>query len=124
MIDEFDNRNPVIKNAMKLASIFLLLGLALGLGGCTTNYGAVSIRSEPAGVQVYDMEDGYYIGVTPVRHVWKSKDATRKFMNIRMHKEGYEDFLSTFWLNLNSGTAEEAAANAQSLDVELKQSAQ
>ena len=45
-------------------------------------------------------------------------------MNIRMHKEGYEDFLSTFWLNLNSGTAEQAAANAQSLDVELRKSEQ
>ena len=114
----------MIKSNTKIASIFLMLGLVIGLGGCTTNYGAVNIRSEPAGVQVYDMEDGYYIGVTPVRHVWKSKDATRKFMNIRMHKEGYEDFLSTFWLNLNSGTAMEATSNAQSLDVELKKSVQ
>ena len=114
----------MIKNNVKFASTLFVLALAAGLGGCTTNYGAVNIRSEPAGVQVYDMEDGYYIGVTPVRHVWKSKDATRKFMNIRMHKEGYEDFLSTFWLNLNSGTAKAAASNAQSLDVELKKSSQ
>ena len=109
---------------LKLAFTSIVLCLTAGLGGCVTNYGAVNIRSEPAGVQVYDMEDGYYIGITPVRHVWKSKDATQKFMNIRMHKEGYEDFLSTFWLNLNSGTAEQAAANAQSLDVELKKSEQ
>ena len=110
----------MMQKTLKFSLTLLVLGVVVGLGGCTTNYGAINIRSEPAGVQVYDMEDGYYIGVTPVRHVWKSKDATRKFMNIRMHKDGYEDFLSTFWLNLNSNSAEDAISNAQSLDVELK----
>lgn len=111
---------------MTRLSVFILIMLAsgLGLGGCSSHYGAVNIQSEPSGVQVYDMEDGYYIGITPVMHVWKSSDGPRKFMNIRMHKEGYEDFVSTFWLNLNHSSSSQASANPQPVSVELKQSTQ
>jgi hypothetical protein len=101
-----------------------ILFFAFGLSACTTHYGAINIQSSPPGAQVFDMEDGFYIGVTPLNYVWKSKDAPRKFMNIRMHKPGYEDLTSTFWLSLGNSTAKTAKSNPQSLSVELKTAAE
>ena len=92
---------------------------AILLSACTTHYGAAYIESSPPGAQVYDMEDGFYIGITPIRHVWKSKDATRKFMNLRLQKEGYKPELSTFWLNLDYATSKGAAAAPQQVKFEL-----
>ena len=99
---------------------FVFFALVLALMGCSTHYGAAQIQSQPSGVQVFDMEDGTYIGVTPVRHVWKSSDAPRKFMNIRLHKQGFEDLVSTFWLNLGYSSAKKAASNPQPIQLELK----
>ena len=93
---------------------------AVFISACTTHYGAAYIESTPPGAQVYDMEDGFYIGITPVKHVWKSDDATRKFMNLRLQKEGYKPELSTFWLNLDFGTAKGASAAAQQVQFELE----
>ena len=94
--------------------------MTAALAGCTTYYGAASIHSDPPGARVFDMEDGYYIGVTPLTHVWRSGDAPRKFMNIRLHKEGYSDELSTFWLNLDYSNSDRAWNSPQILDIKLK----
>ena len=93
----------------------------MSLGACApTRYGSVNMTSDPSGAQIYDMEDGSFIGVTDLNYVWKSRDSNRKFMNVRLHLPGYQDYVSTFWLNLDYGNASDAKANAQAVDFTLK----
>lgn len=100
--------------------LLLLLSLT-AVAGCATNYGSVVFRSEPDGVQVYDLEDGSVIGVTPVRYLWRSRDAKRKYMNVRMFKEGYRDAVKAFWLSLDYSSEADAVKNPQLVQFELEQ---
>jgi len=96
--------------------LFILTGCAT-YGG--TNYGVTMIKSIPEGVHVLDMEDGSVIGITPVKYLWHSKDTSRKFMNVRLHKEGYKDAIKSFWLSLEHGSKKAAFANPQLVEFEL-----
>ena len=101
------------------AKLFLIPVVVLLLAGCTSYYGAASFKSTPDGVSIYDMEDGSVIGVTPVDHVWRSDDARRKYMHVRLHKPGYRDSVKAFWLALDYNSADDAARNAQPVHFEL-----
>ena len=89
------------------------------ISGCLSNYGVAAFRSVPDGVRVFDMDDGSVIGVTPVNFKWKSGTVKRKYMNVRMHKDGYQDAVKSFWLNLGSRTAKSADKNPQLVQFEL-----
>ena len=89
------------------------------ISGCLSNYGVAAFRSVPDGVQVFDMDDGSVIGVTPVNFKWKSGTVKRKYMNVRMHKDGYQDAVKSFWLNLGTRTAKSADKNPQLVQFEL-----
>ena len=104
---------PPFKNA--------LIGvLMIALTGCaSTYYGAATFKSTPDGVQVFDMEDGSVIGITPVSYVWRSDEARRKYMNMRMHKEGYQDAVKAFWLPLDFNNQQEAYGRPQLIEFEL-----
>ncbi len=115
--------NLVKKLSKKLMAPFVLVMLGLFISGCTTYYGAAVIKTIPDGAQVYDMDDGSYIGVSTTRHVWLSRNTQRKFMNVRLHKEGYEDSISSFWLNLDYATSKGAAGSPQFVQFDLKPSA-
>ena len=93
------------------------------LSGCSSYYGAVSFKSTPEGVSVYDMEDGSVIGVTPVDYVWRSEEARRKYMHVRLHKPGYRDSVKAFWLALDYNSASDAEANPQPVHFELNKTA-
>ena len=98
----------------------IALGMMLiAVSGCVTNYGAASFSSTPDGVQVYDMEDGSVIGVTPVQFLWRSNNVNRKYMNVRMHKEGYQDAVKSFWLSLDYKSEGDARSNPQLVQFEL-----
>lgn len=103
----------------KRVSLLLLCLSLLFLGGCVSNYGAASFDSTPDGVQVFDMEDGSVIGVTPVQFLWRSNNIKRKYMNVRMHKEGYQDVVKSFWLSLDYKSETDARKNPQSVQFEL-----
>lgn len=111
-------QNHYVKQCLKM---LLLLPVIIVISGCISHYGAAYIQSEPSGVQVFDMEDGSYIGVTPVQHVWRSRDAKSKFMNIRLHQSGFEDAVNSFWLNLKYYSAKSAAENPQPVKLQLKE---
>jgi len=98
--------------------LWLCLPMIL-LGGCVSNYGAASFDSTPKGVQVFDMEDGSVIGVTPVQFLWRSSNVKRKYMNVRMHKEGYQDTVKSFWLSLDHKSEKGARKNPQLVQFEL-----
>lgn len=101
-----------------VTQLLLILSL-LFLGGCVSNYGAASFDSTPEGVQVFDMEDGSVIGVTPVQFLWRSNNTKRKYMNVRMHKEGYQDAIKSFWLSLDYKSETDARKNPQLVQFEL-----
>lgn len=106
----------------------LRLGAALVamilVASCTTHYGAVVFTSEPEGVSLTDLEDGSVIGVTPVKYVWRSRDSQRKYMNVQLHKDGFRDAVKSFWLALDYGSAKDAAANPQSVQLDLNPNAE
>jgi hypothetical protein len=102
----------------RVSLLLLCLSLVL-LGGCVSNYGAASFDSTPDGVQVFDMEDGSVIGVTPVQFLWRSNNIKRKYMNVRMYKEGYQDAVKSFWLSLDYKSETDARKNPQLVQFEL-----
>ena len=108
----------------KLPGLITVLVAAVLASSCASNYGAVTFSSEPAGVSVTDLEDGSVIGVTPVKYVWRSKDAKRKYMNVQLHKDGYRDAVKSFWLALDYSSPDDAAANPQSVQFKLNQDAE
>lgn len=112
-------RTDSLRQILKLITAGLLL---IAMTGCATRYGAAMFRSEPDGVEVFDMEDGSVIGVTPVLYRWRSKDANRKFMNVRMQKDGYRDTVKSFWLNLDHRSEEDAIKSPQSVQFTLTES--
>ncbi len=107
--------------AARFVAVPALLILA---SGCTTYYGSATFQSDPPGVSVHDLEDGTVIGVTPVKYVWRSKDSRRKYMNIRLHKDGYVDAVKSFWLALDYNSAEDAAQNPQQVTFDLNKQSQ
>ena len=80
------------------------------------------ITSNPPGMEVIDMEDGTLIGVTPVKHLWRSSDARRKYMNIRLQRAGQDDIIRSFWLNLDYSSSRGALANPQNVEIDVSQS--
>lgn len=95
-----------------------LAGSALFLAGCS-HHGAALITSSPAGAEVVDLEDDALIGVTPVKVWWKEGGESRKFVNIRLQKDGYRDKTTSFWVTLRHGSRQSAVDNPQSVEVTL-----
>ena len=98
----------------------MVMILILFTSGCVNYYGVAAFRSEPPGVQVYDMEDGTAIGTTPVDFLWRADKQGRKYLNVRMHKEGYRDRTTSFWLNVSHRSSKQAYANPQLYKFELE----
>ncbi len=95
-----------------------LLGVGLLFSACT-HHGAALIQSQPPGAEVVDAKTGVQIGVTPVKVWWKEGKKSRKFINIRVQKEGYLDKTSSFWVTLRHKDRETALKNAQSVEMTL-----
>jgi hypothetical protein len=60
------------------------------------------------------------LGVTPIKAWWRDDSQLRKFVNIRVQKEGYLDKTSSFWLTLRHKTRESAMQNPQSVELVLE----
>ena len=54
--------------------------------------------------------------------VWRreSKEA-RRFVNIRLHKDGYQDKTTSFWVNLRHDDKESALRDPQRVQIELEE---
>ncbi len=92
--------------------------LILFLSACA-NHGAALIISRPSGAEVVDVKTGVLLGVTPVKVRWRDDSITRKFVNIRVQKEGYRDKTTSFWVDLRHDSRKSALENAQSVDMIL-----
>ena len=101
---------------MKKITIALLASFLLS---ACAHHGAADIRTQPPGAEVVDAKTGTIMGVTPVKVWWKEGSETRKFVNIRIQKEGYQDKTSSFWVTLRHATRQGALDNAQSVEMAL-----
>lgn len=101
----------------RVAGVGLLLVL---VAGCTSYHGVAHIQSNPAGAQVYDMDDSTVLGITPVKVWWREPEEGRKFVNIRVHKEGYSDKTTSFWMSLRHTSKQDAESEPQNVNIELE----
>ncbi len=99
-------------------SLALFAILSLTLVGCA-HHGAAMIESQPTGAEVVDLDNDTLVGVTPVKVWWKESGNERKFVNIRLQKEGYRDKTTSFWVTLRHGSRDSAVNNPQSVEVTL-----
>lgn len=100
------------------AQAVVLAGSLALLAGCA-HHGAAMITSQPSGAEVVDLEDDALIGVTPVKVWWKESGESRKFVNIRLQKNGYRDKTTSFWVTLRHGSRQSAVDNPQAVEVTL-----
>ena len=106
-----------MKQLRKL-SLALFAIVSLTLAGCA-HHGAAMIESQPSGAEVVDLDSDTLIGVTPVKVWWKESGDKRKFVNIRLQKEGFRDKTTSFWVSLRHGSRGSAVSNPQSVEVTL-----
>ncbi len=88
------------------------------LAGCA-NHGAALIRTQPDGAEVVNLSDDTVLGVTPVKVWWREGTEKRKFVNIRVQKEGYRDKTSSFWVTLRHASKEAALDEPQFVEIKL-----
>jgi len=96
----------------------LVLVLSVLLSACA-KHGAAYIHSRPPGAEVVDVKTGVLMGVTPVKYWWRDDSQSRKFINIRVQKEGYQDKTNSFWVDLRFDSRKAALENAQSVEMVL-----
>ena len=97
----------------------LVLALSIFLSACA-HHGAAAIQSRPAGAEVVDVKTGVVLGVTPVKVWWRDDSISRKFVNIRVQKEGYLDKTNSFWVDLRHDSRKTALENPQSVEMILE----
>ena len=104
------------KPTIELAITLLLVLLT---SGCATHYGAAMIESEPSGAKIINLNDGSVIGVTPTVYLLKDSSDRRQTIIIRLKKDGYYDKTSSFWMDMQHATAENAERNAGTVKLEM-----
>jgi hypothetical protein len=110
----------MITMIIKKTSLVVGLALMVLLVSACARHGAALIVSEPPGAEVWDMSDDTLFGVTPVKAWWKEHGERRKFVNIRLQKDGYRDKTTSFWVNLEHGARKNALKNAPPVEVILE----
>lgn len=95
-----------------------VLLLALAAAGCA-NHGAALIRTQPEGAEVVNLADDTVLGVTPVKVWWREGAEKRKFVNIRVQKDGYRDKTSSFWVTLRHPSKADALEEPQFVEIQM-----
>jgi len=103
-----------------VVKILALSALTL-LAACgQTMYGVVKIESIPSGAEVINLKDDTHLGMTPLLVTWEDDDDTAKHATIELHKVGYVEEITSFWVNMRHITKEEATLEPQPVTIELK----
>ena len=100
-----------------LTGLTLVGGLVV-LGGCA-NHGAALIKTEPPGAEVVNLEDDTVLGVSPVKVWWREGGDKRKFINVRVQKDGFRDKTTSFWVTLRHSNKESALLEPQFVEIKL-----
>ena len=104
------------------AMYLLALGAVVQLTGCgsTKTYGSVQFSTMPQGAEVVNLKDDANLGMTPILVTWEGKDAKPEYVTVEITKKGYQNEITSFWVNTRHETREAAAAEPQPITVELK----
>ncbi len=105
----------------RIARQFTVVACVALLVGCA-NHGAALIHTQPEGAEVVNLEDDTVLGVTPVKVWWREGAQKRKFVNILVHKDGYRDKTSSFWVTLRHGSKDSALDEPQFVEIQLDKS--
>lgn len=91
------------------------------LSGCASHYGAATIITQPAGAEILDAENDSVIGVTPFTTFWKDSSSSRRYVALKLRKQGYEPEVSHFWLNMRHSSKSSAIKAPKKVTVVLKE---
>lgn len=102
-----------------------LLATILVFSGCaaSTQYGAATVTTNPAGAEVINLKDDSSLGTTPVRVSFSGSSGTAELITIQLRKKGYADRITSFWINRRHDSASLAKENAIDLHVDLEKEA-
>lgn len=100
----------------------LALGGMILLTGCgsTKTYGTVEFKTIPPGAQVVNLKDDSHLGMTPVQVTWEGEDGKPEYVTVELTKKGYQNDITSFWVNTRHESREVAAAEPQPVTVELQ----
>jgi hypothetical protein len=121
----FNNINEVSMSTtrrwVKRAVYLLALGAAVQLTGCSSakTYGAVKFTTIPPGAEVVNLKDDANLGMTPVLVTWEGEDGKPEYVTVELTKKGYQNEITSFWVNTRHKSREAAAASPQPVTVEL-----
>lgn len=107
---------------IKWAMFLVAIGVVFQLTGCSSTsktYGAVKFTSMPQGAEVVNLKDDANLGMTPVMVTWEGEDGKPEYVTVEITKKGFQNEITSFWVNTRHETREEAAAEPQPLTVEL-----
>lgn len=100
----------------------LALGGLIVLTGCgsTKTYGTVEFKTIPSGAQVVNLKDDSNLGMTPVQVTWEGEDGKPEYVTVELTKKGYQNDITSFWVNKRHESREAAVAEAQPVTIELQ----
>ena len=98
----------------------LMLGGLVLLTGCGSKktYGTVKFQTIPAGAQVVNLKDDTNLGMTPVSVTWEGEDGKPQYVTVELTKKGYQNDITSFWVNTRHENREAAAAEPQPVTIE------
>lgn len=88
-------------------------------GGCVTHHGAANIVSIPEGAEVINVDDDTVLGVTPVKVWWREGKEEKRRVNVRLHKNGYRDKVTSFFVTFRHGSKSSALDEPQFVRIVL-----
>jgi hypothetical protein len=106
---------------LKWAMYLLAFGAVVQLMGCgsKTTYGAVKFSTIPPGAEVVNLKDDANLGMTPILVTWQGEDAKPEYVTVEFTKKGYQNEITSFWVNTRHDSREAASAEPQPVTVEL-----
>lgn len=107
---------------VRRAMYLLALGVVVQLTGCGSSktYGTVEFNSMPPGAEVVNLKDDTNLGMTPLQVTWEGEEGKPEYVTVEFTKKGYQNDITSFWVNTRHESRESAAAAAQPITVELK----
>ena len=104
------------------AMYLLALGVVVQLTGCggSKTYGAVQFTTMPQGAGVMNLKDDSNLGMTPVMVTWEGEDGKPEYVTVEFTKKGYQNEITSFWVNTRHESREAAAVEPQPVTVELE----
>lgn len=97
----------------------MVLAFGVLAGGCVTHHGAANIVSIPEGAEVINVDDDTVLGVTPVKVWWREGKEERRRINVRLHKSGYRDKVTSFFVTFRHGSKNSALDEPQFVRIVL-----